>query len=136
MVYATFDYYINSFHGTVIQEETFAAAALRASQFLEYYTRNRVKDAADTEEVKMACCALAEEAQVIVQAEAQARHAAFSDEGGKLQSQTVGNYSVTYQSGGQRSSELLEIARMSQNRMVSIARQYLAHTGLLYRGRC
>lgn len=134
MVYASYEYYVTNYLGSVITEDAFAAAALRASQFLEYYTRNKVKDAADLEEVKMACCALAEEAQVILQAEAQARQAALSDEGGKLQSQTVGNYSVTYQSGGQRSAELLEISKMSQNRMVDIARRYLANTGLLYRG--
>ena len=128
MVYATFDYYVNAYHGALISEERFAVAIDRASRFLDYYTRNKAAAAAELDELKTACCAIAEEVLVQMQAEDAARQAA----GGSVKSQTVGSFSVTYQSR----EELLASAKESQKRMVQIARQHLAHTGLLYRGGC
>ena len=126
MIYADYNFYVSSFYGNVIPEEEYAAAALRASQFLDYYTQNRVKDNADLEAVKMACCALAEEYYAIETAQ---RLAVQTD--GEMQSQTVGSYSVTYRS---KADTARTIAAEARGRMVAIARQHLAHTGLLYRG--
>lgn len=126
MIYADYNFYVSSFYGNVIPEEEYAAAALRASQFLDYYTQNRAKDNADLEAVKMACCALAEEYYAI---ETSQRLAMQTD--GEMQSQTVGSYSVTYRS---KADTARTIAAEARGRMVAIARQHLAHTGLLYRG--
>lgn len=126
MIYADYNFYVSSFYGNVIPEEEYAAAALRASQFLDYYTMNRAKDNADLEAVKMACCALAEEYYAI---ETSQRLAMQTD--GEMQSQTVGSYSVTYRS---KADTARTIAAEARGRMVAIARQHLAHTGLLYRG--
>ena len=126
MIYADYNFYVSSFYGNVIPEEEYAAAALRASRFLDYYTQNRVKDNADLEAVKMACCALAEEYYAI---ETSQRLAMQTD--GEMQSQTVGSYSVTYRS---KADTARTIAAEARGRMVAIARQHLAHTGLLYRG--
>ena len=126
MIYADYNFYVSSFYGNVIPEEEYAAASLRASRFLDYYTQNRVKDNADLEAVKMACCALAEEYYAI---ETSQRLAMQTD--GEMQSQTVGSYSVTYRS---KADTARTIAAESRGRMVALARQHLAHTGLLYRG--
>lgn len=127
MIYADYNFYVSSFYGNVIPEEEYAAAALRASQFLDYYTMNRAKDHSDLPELKMACCALAEEYHTILTAK---RHESQTADG-EMQSQTVGGYSVTYRSRGEA---LSEASAQAQSRLAQVARQYLAHTGLLYRG--
>ena len=127
MIYADYNFYVSSFYGNVISEEEYAAAALRASQFLDYYTMNRAKDHCAMPELKMACCALAEEYHTILTAK---RHESQTADG-EMQSQTVGSYSVTYRSRGE---SLAEASAQAQSRLAQVARQYLAHTGLLYRG--
>lgn len=127
MIYADYNFYVSSFYGNVIPEEEYAAAALRASQFLDYYTMNRAKDHCAMPELKMACCALAEEYHTILTAK---RHENQTADG-EMQSQTVGGYSVTYRSRGEA---LSEASAQAQSRLAQVARKYLAHTGLLYRG--
>lgn len=132
MLYASYDYYVTNFYGSMISEEDYTAAALRASRFLDYYTMNRAKDRADMEEVKQACCALAEEYHTIFTAQKLSQQAAETT--GEMQSQTVGSYSVTYRSAGDAAKTMAELSAQAQSRLASVARQYLAHTGLLYRG--
>ena len=88
---------------------------------------NRAKDHCAMPELKMACCALAEEYHTILTAK---RHENQTADG-EMQSQTVGGYSVTYRSRGEA---LSEASAQAQSRLAQVARQYLAHTGLLYRG--
>ena len=129
MIYADYNFYVSSFYGNVIPEEEYAAAALRASQFLDYYTMNRAKQQPELEALKLACCALAEEYHTIITAARQQSQTVAGD--GEMQSQTVGGYSVTYRSRGEA---LSEASAQAQSRLAQVARQYLAHTGLLYRG--
>ena len=129
MIYADYNFYVSSFYGNVIPEEEYAAAALRASQFLDYYTMNRATQQPELETLKLACCALAEEYHSIITAARQQSQTMAGD--GEMQSQTVGGYSVTYRSRGEA---LSEASAQAQSRLAQVARQYLAHTGLLYRG--
>ena len=129
MIYADYNFYVSSFYGNVIPEEEYAAAALRASQFLDYYTMNRAKQQPELEALKLACCAMAEEYHTIITAARQQSQNMAGD--GEMQSQTVGGYSVTYRSRGET---LSEASAQAQSRLAQVARQYLAHTGLLYRG--
>ena len=129
MIYADYTYYVSEFRGTLIAEEDFDAAALRASLFLDYYTMNRAKQQPELEALKLACCALAEEYHTIITAARQQSQTMAGD--GEMQSQTVGGYSVTYRSRGEA---LSEASAQAQSRLAQVARQYLAHTGLLYRG--
>lgn len=129
MIYADYNFYVSSFYGNVIPEEEYAAAALRASQFLDYYTMNRAKQQPELEALKLACCAMAEEYHTIFTAQKLSQQAAETT--GEMQSQTVGSYSVTYRS---KADTARTIAAEARGRMVAIARQHLAHTGLLYRG--
>lgn len=138
MVYADFEYYITKYMGTAIEPERFYTFALRASSFLDYYTQGRAAENADLDAVKMACCALAEQYQVIEQAQALANKnlsAAIESDGGEVQSETVGSWSKSYRSGGDSAGAAASVAANAQASLAAVARQYLSGTGLLYRGR-
>lgn len=119
-MYADYIYYTTTYLGSALTEEEFARAATRASSFLDYYTQGKAKTYTG-DELEMCCCALAEQYQIIENAQTQ------SMSGGELQSQTVGAWSKTYKSG-------TETAAAARETLAGIAMQYLGHTGLLYRG--
>lgn len=119
-MYADYKYYTDTYIGSALTVDEFARAATRASSFLDYFTRNKAKDYTG-DELKMCCCALAEQYQIIENAQTQ------SMSGGELQSQTVGSWSKSYRSG-------TETAAAAREALAGIATRYLAHTGLLYRG--
>ena len=125
MAYADYAFYRNEYFGNAISENDFSRLALRASNFIDYYTMGKAKNHADLLEVKMACCAVAEKILILEASEKRASSAS-----GALQSETVGSYSVSYQNGE-------DVTRNAKSEMVAAARQHLACTGLLYRGgRC
>ena len=89
--------------------------------------------------MKMCCCALVDQYMLIDTAQELARKnvsAGLASDEGELQSETVGGYSRTLRSGGDSSVAALKAASEAKNALASVAREYLAHTGLLYRGRC
>lgn len=137
MAYADYEYYITTYLGTAIKEDDFPRLALRASSFLDYYTQGRAAQNSDLDALKMACCAVAEQYQYIDTAQALAQKAlsASLESDGELQSQTVGSWSKTYRSGGDSAQQALSSVQTAQATLGSIAQQYLAGTGLLYRGR-
>ena len=138
MVYATFEYYICTYMGTTISETAFPRLAMRASAFLDYYTQGRADKNADMDALKMACCALAEQYQVIEQAQELAKKnlsAAMESDGGEVQSETVGSWSKSYRSGVESAGAAASVAANAQASLAAVARQYLSGTGLLYRGR-
>lgn len=116
MAYADFDYYSNDYKGTAIAEGDFPAVAERATDYIDYITRNRA-DGADVR-VKKACCALAEAYKVIT--DAKKRLAS-----GELESEKVGSWSVTYRSGA-------ETAANAERELYAIATRYLS--SYMYRG--
>lgn len=137
MAYADYQYYKNTYLGTAIQETDFPCLALRASSFLDYYTQGRAAQNSDLDALKMACCAVAEQYQYIdtAQALAQKSLSASLESDGELQSQTVGSWSKTYRSGGDSAQRALSSVQTAQAALGALAQQYLAGTGLLYRGR-
>lgn len=138
MVYADYEYYINVYMGTSIQEPEFLRFALRASSFLDYYTQGRAASAAGLDAVKMACCAVAEQYQAIEAAQALVQKSlnfSLSSGGGELQSQSVGSWSKTYRSGGESAAQAAASAKAARDGLADAANMYLAQTGLLYRGR-
>lgn len=93
--------------------------ARQASQVIDAYTFDRLKDVEDVpEEVKMCCCELAEAGY---RREKQQREA-----GGKT-SEKIGTYSVSFGSAQ-------EIASAVSQELRSIVMKWLANTGLCYRG--
>lgn len=137
MAYADFEYYSTVYLGTAINEDDFPRLSLRASSFLDYYTQGRAAKNADLDALKMACCAVAEQYQYIDTAKALAQKSlsASLESDGELQSQTVGSWSKTYRSGGDSAQQALSSVQMAQAALGSVVQQYLAGTGLLYRGR-
>lgn len=137
MAYADFEYYSTVYLGTAIKEDDFPRLSLRASSFLDYYTQGRAAQNPDLDALKMACCAIAEQHQYIDTAQALAQKSLSTslESGGELQSQTVGSWSKTYRSGGDSAQQALSSVQTAQAALGAIAQQYLAGTGLLYRGR-
>lgn len=138
MSYADYGYYTETYYGKSIYPNDFMRLSQRASAFLDYYTMGMAKDCPDAKEIKMACCALAEQYQIIEQAQALANKnlsAAMESDGGEVQSETVGSWSKSYRSGGDSAGAAASVAANAQASLAAVARQYLAGTGLLYRGR-
>lgn len=137
MAYADFEYYANTYLGTAIEYNDFSRLSLRASAFLDYYTQGRAAKNAELDSLKMCCCAIAEQYQYIDTAKAMAQKSITSslENNGELQSQTVGSWSKTYRSGGDSAQQALSSVQTAQAALATIAQQYLAGTGLLYRGR-
>lgn len=139
MAYADYEYYTTTYLGTAIKEGDFPRLSLRASSFLDYYTQGRAAQNSDLDALKMACCAVAEQYQSIDTAQALAQKSLSasleSGESGELQSQTVGSWSKTYRSGGDSAQQALSSVQTAKASLASVAQQYLAGTGLLYRGR-
>lgn len=137
MAYADYEYYTTTYLGTAIKEDDFPRLSLRASSFLDYYTQGRAAQNSDLDALKMACCAIADQYQYIDTAQALAQKSLSTslESGGELQSQTVGSWSKTYRSGGDSAQQALSSVQTAQAALGAIAQQYLAGTGLLYRGR-
>ncbi len=135
MVYADFAYYSGTYMGTV-SEENFPRLAVRASSFLDYYTLNKAKDNADLDAVKMCCCALVDKYAVIEAAQALAMknlaNAAAND--AEVKSETVGSYSRTMATGGESALSAINATDGAKKLLAETCMEYLAHTGLLYRG--
>ncbi len=134
MVYADYNFYKTEYLGNSIKEEDFDRLALRASQFLDYYTMGKAKNAVGLENLKMACCAIADKYQVIENAQ-KAAEENFAD-GGSLKSESVGSYSVSYQTASEKATAAATSAESAEKSLAATARLYLVGTGLLYRGGC
>ena len=135
MIYADYAYYSGVYMGAV-SEEDFPRLSVRASSFLDYYTQNRAKDNAELDAVKMCCCALVDKYAVIEAAQALAAKnlakAAAGD--AEVKSETVGGYSRTLATGGESAASALGATDNAQKMLAETCTEYLAHTGLLYRG--
>lgn len=136
MAYADYTYYHGTYMGAV-SEEDFQRLAVRASSFLDYYTRNKAKEYVGLQELQMACCALVDKYKVIEAANDLAANnlaASLSADGNELKSETVGGYSRTFASGGDSALSALNTSAGARKLLAETAAQYLANTGLLYRG--
>lgn len=137
MTYADYTYYAGIYMGSVSKED-FPRLAVRASSFLDYYTQNRAKDNVDLDAIKMCCCALVDKYAVIDAAQALAtKHltdASVAD--AEIKSETVGGYSRTLVTGGDAAVSALSATDSARKLLADTCNEYLAHTGLLYRGGC
>lgn len=134
MAYADYTYYYGTYMGTM-SEEDFSRLAVRASSYLDYYTRDKAKDNAELDAVKMCCCALVDVYKLIETAKELANKdmtAGLSSDA--IQSETVGGYSRTMRSGGEGASSSLQAGLDAKKQLAATAMEYLANTGLLYRG--
>lgn len=92
MAYADYDFYKKVYRGTLSEAE-FARLSERASDYIDGRTQYILKKAGITDEmserVRKACCALAETIR-------------GNEKGGVKTSEKVGDYSVSYAAGTQR----------------------------------
>ena len=119
-VYADYIFYTEQFRGTAIAQADFDRLAMRASVLIDQVTFDRAAavvaagtDTDTVDKIKMATCAVAEMLHK------------DESEGGEIQSERVGNHSVTYVKGPARS--LITRAREE-------AKPWLWDTYLMYGG--
>lgn len=95
-----YDFYVNSYLGSLIPEKAFPAMAIRAAQALGRLRRQYRVAQTDEMSVNMALCAMAE--------------TVYSYESRKagVSMATVGGVSVRYEKSGSLSHQLLEKARI------------------------
>ena len=142
-MYATYDFYVGTFLGAVINEADFSRLSSRASDFIDYFTEGKAAkvsedDTATILALAKACCALAEQMQVDESTRAiamKAQAAALLSNANEVKSESVGSWSRSYVTAGEYTSQS-EKAYMQAQRLAyaSILTVYLAKTGLLYRG--
>lgn len=137
MIYADFEYYKTQYIGNLIAEADFPRLAKRASEFLDYYTLGRAEKHADLESVKLACCAVAEQQQLIDTARQMIgrQMEASLSEGAEVQSESVGSWSRTYRSAGESAAALGAVTG-ERRALAEAASRYLARTGLISRSVC
>lgn len=133
MVYADYTYYSGTYMG-VVSEEDFPRLAVRASSFLDYYTRNRAVDNANLDAVKMCCCALIDQYALLDAAQKAATKSLANAGDPETKSESVGSYSRTLTTGGEVAKSVLDAVSTSKQMLANLCNEYLAHTGLLYRG--
>ena len=118
MAYADFTYYSATYLGTTIAEADFPRLALRASAVIDQITFGRAAtDTENTNAIKNAMCAVAEEIQT--------QESAGSVDG--ITSESQGRYSVSY---GSNSSK----TKSNQSKLEDAAKVWLANTFLLFGG--
>ena len=133
MTYADYTYYAGIYMGSV-SEEDFPRLAVRASFFLDYYTQNRAKDNAELDAVKMCCCALVDQYALLDTAQKAATKSLANAGDPETKSESVGSYSRTLTTGGEAAKSVLDAVSTSKQMLANLCNEYLAHTGLLYRG--
>lgn len=122
MSYITYAYYTDTFHGSKLSASNFDEYALRASATIDQLCFDRVADiiddgteTEDIEKIKLATCAVAD--------------ALLTSDGegssGEVQSESVGQYSVTYVAGSTKSPT---------RKLQDTAKLYLGRTGLMFPG--
>lgn len=130
MIYADYRYYASKYIGDAIAEDNFLRLAARASRYIDYITQGRAAKSRKLDAVKLCCCALAEQYQLIESAR-RINAEGLSDDYVEVKSETVGGWSRSYRSAADTAAEISESAKAE---LTSIAYQYLSSTGLLYRG--
>jgi hypothetical protein len=119
-VYATYSFYTETYQGTAIAQADFDRLAARASILVDTVCFGQaaavVEAGTDADVIAGLGSATCEIAEALHREET---------EGGEIQSERVGNHSVTYVKGPERS--LISRAR-------ELAKPYLADTGLMYGG--
>ena len=139
MAYADYTFYSTEWLGTAIAEADFPRLALRASDFIDYYTRGKAAASDATTALAKACCAIAEQMQEDEKLRALAARSvdAALDGNGEVKSETVGSWSKTYATASDYAGNADKTgATALRAQYARIADEYLVNTGLLYRGGC
>ncbi|HHV09977.1 MAG TPA: hypothetical protein GXX75_06845 [Clostridiales bacterium] len=122
--YADFAYYKDTYKGAVLDAASFDAYSRNSTLIIRQHTFNRIKDDDVPNDVKMCCCELAE---YLSKKDAADQDTEAGIKG--LTSETTGGHSASY--------ETAEAREQAHNKATgNIIYNWLAFTGLLYRGCC
>ena len=120
-MYTDFDFYTNTYYGSLISADDFSALERQAALFVDRLSFNRLNSRWPiTDKVRMAVCAVAE----AIKRHEDAIQLAASSAGFK--SENNDGYSVTYQDPDVLQAQLLRA-------QTDAARPYLIYTGLMDR---
>lgn len=120
-MYAEYDYYVNSWAGTLIPASEFKQYSAKAERLVKFVTQHRITEI--TDEVKNAVCAAAEASYEIRSSVANVPQG--------VKSENTDGYSVTY-----KDYDVDKLKYKEQSAMLAAIRQELSGTGLLYQGVC
>lgn len=118
-MYADYNYYKNSFAGTMISAEDFPSIASKAERYINYVTMHRIVDVTDS--VKNAVCAAAEAVYEIQQQ--------YANIPKGIKSENTDGHSVTF-----AEFDIEKFKQQENNAMYNAVVQELSGTGLLCRG--
>lgn len=124
MIYATYEYYIEKYHGTLVPYEVFPQMINKASRHIEFFTFGRITEENQDAFPSLSACAC-DMAEVIYRMQK-------NDKPGKeIKAESTDGYSVSYVTecvDGETAENTL------RRKLYSIAEIYLSNTGLLYLG--
>lgn len=138
-MYADYGFYASVYYGVAITEDDFPRLASKASDFIDYYTKDKAATATDETivlAISKACCAVAEKMLEMEQAaKLRAQYIDAALNGGEKKSETVGSWSVSYSTAADYARSEAELTN-PRAQYAQAALEYLANTGLLFRGGC
>lgn len=118
-MYADYNYYKNSFAGTMISAKDFPSLASKAERYINYLTMHRIVDVTDS--VKNAVCAAAEAVY-----EVQEQYANIPK---GIKSENTDGYSVAF-----TEFDIEKFKKQESTAMYNAIVKELSGTGLLYQG--
>lgn len=124
MVYATYEYYIESYGGETIPANVFPRMIAKASQYIDNFTFGRITEG-DMEVFPSISACACEMAEIIYKAQTN------NVSGKEIKSESTDGYSVSYVT--ERADGETEEAAI-RRKLYALAEVYLMNTGLLYLG--
>ena len=125
--YVDFEYYTNTFEGSLIPEDSFDKKALEASRKVNYFTSGKIEEVND--DIKDATCSIAE----LLYNQEILKDKVTNVNSTEKSSETVGPWSVTYANNTQYQSNQILTDKQINSSAYQICKEYL-DSKLLFRG--
>lgn len=126
---ANYDYYTNKYLGNSIPSNSFSKYSMDATRRINYYTQHRIEEKKITNDIKDACCEIAE---LLLKQDLLYDETIKNSK--EIASETVGSHSVTYTNNVNLKDKRIMTEEELDLACYKICYKYLAHTGLMYRG--
>lgn len=133
-MYTTYDFYKDTYLGTSIKEENFNSFCYRASEYLDYYTFNRINDGILLQystQIQSVCCAIADFLNDVEQYNS---NSLSNSDSKAISSKTVGSISVSYMTTKSYMESYMTDTSKIDSHIYDLLSKYLIGTSLLYNG--